>query len=211
MATTARTPATTRANFEGSEPSPPITLRLRPVIDVTPNLLLELSSLNDDLRLELTAEGELIVMAPAKTEIGARNSALNAQLWFWAQQDGTGIVFDSSTGFKLKGRAVRSPDASWMPLTRWEAVLAGEPVTYAPVCPDFVVELRSPSDRLRTLQGKMQEYLDNGTRLGWLIDPKQKRVYVYRPDTSMEQIDNPQTISADPILPGFVLDLTMIW
>lgn len=211
MATTVRTSVTQRPNYEGRAPSPPITLRLRPVIDVTPELLLELSSLNSDLRLELTAEGELIVMTPTGGEAGHRNLALAVQLGNWSERDGRGIAFDSSTGFELKRRSVLSPDASWVLRPRWDALSAAERETYPPLCPDFVVELGSPSDTVRSLQRKMVEWLDNGIRLGWLIDPKSKRVFVYRPDASVEQLDAPKTVSADPVLPGFVLDLTKIW
>lgn len=211
MATTVHKPATKRERMATVEPSPPLALRLRPVIDLTPDQLLDLSSLNSDLRLELTAEGELIVMPPAGSDSGRRNLALAVQLGNWTERDGTGVAFDSSTGFKFKGNAVRSPDASWVLRSRWDALSAPEQGKYAPLCPDFLIELRSPSDRLRVLQDKMREYIANGARLGWLIDPDHKRVYVYRPDTPVQPLDAPDTISADPVLPGFILDLRKIW
>jgi Uma2 family endonuclease len=211
MATTVRTPVTIRADHRNIEPAPPITLRLHPVIDVTPDLLLELSSLNSDLRLELTAEGELVIMPPAGGRAGNRNKAITVQLGIWTEQDGTGIDFDSSTGFKLTPRMVRSPDASWVARARWDELSEEEQEHYPPLCPEFVVELRSLSDRVSTLQAKMRQYIEHGARLGWLIDPYSRRIYVYRPNHPMERIDNPQTVSADPVLPGFVLDLTKIW
>ena len=190
---------------------PPLVIRLRPVLELTEDQLLELSSINRDLRLELTARGDLIVMPPAGGEIGERNAELTMQLGVWAKRDGTGVIFDSSTGFTLPNGAISSPDAAWVERSRLEALTAEQRRKFLPLCPDFAIELRSPTDRLNVLQDKMQEYLDNGMRLGWLIDPEQRRVYVYRPETSVQQLENPETISGDPILPGFVLDLREIW
>ncbi len=210
MATTARTPAEpTRSVSDG--PMPPLTLRLRPIVELTPDQLLALSALNDDLRLELTAEGELIVMAPVGGTGSASNARITAQLTVWSMQDGTGIAFDSSGGFDLPNGAKRSPDAAWVALSRWEALTPEQRETYPPLCPDFVIELKSPSDRINEVKRKMQEWLDNGARLGWLIDPHEKRVYVYRPDTPVEELQNHETISGEPVLPGFVLDLRKIW
>lgn len=193
------------------EGHPPLVLRLRPVIELTEDQLLKLSGLNRDLRLELTAQGELIVMPPAGGETSRRNLGLAAQLWAWTKRDGTGVAFDSSGGFVLPNGAVRSPDTAWVPRSRLEELTAEQREKFLPLCPDFVVELRSPSDSLSMLQDKMQEYLENGVRLGWLIDPEQKRVYVYRPEAPIQQLENPQRISGDPVLPGFVLDLREIW
>ncbi|MDP8909647.1 MAG: Uma2 family endonuclease [Chloroflexota bacterium] len=190
---------------------PPLTLRLRPIVELTPDQLLALSALNDDLRLELTAEGELIVMAPVGGTGSASNARITAQLTVWSMQDGTGIAFDSSGGFDLPNGAKRSPDAAWVALSRWEALTPEQRETYPPLCPDFVIELKSPSDRINEVKRKMQEWLDNGARLGWLIDPHEKRVYVYRPDTPVEELQNHETISGEPVLPGFVLDLRKIW
>jgi len=190
---------------------PPLVLRLRPVIELTGNQLLELSSLNKDLRLELTAKGELVVMPPTVTETGGQNFELAGQLWAWTKRSGTGVAFDSSTGFTLPNGAIRSPDASWAERSRLEALTNEQYRKYAPLCPDFVIELRSPSDSLRVTQDKMQEYIENGARLGWLIDPEQKRVYVYRPDAPVEQLENPVSVSGDPTLPGFALDLREVW
>jgi Uma2 family endonuclease len=190
---------------------PPLVVRLRPVLELTEDQLLELSSLNRDLRLELTAKGELIVMLPAGGETSNRNSEINLQLRLWAKRNGAGVTFDSSGGFILPNSAVRSPDASWVERSRLETLTAKQREKFLPLCPDFVIELRSPSDRLSVLQDKMREYLDNGARLGWLIDPQQKRVYVYRPQTSVQELEAPQEISGDPVLPGFVLDLREVW
>jgi Uma2 family endonuclease len=188
-----------------------VVLRLRPVLDLGPEQLLKLSGLNSDLRLELTSKGELIVMPPAGGWSSRRNMKLGFQLELWSRQDGTGVAFDSSGGFILPNGAIRSPDASWVENSRLQALSAEELEKYLPLCPDFVVELRSPSDRLGALQEKMREYLQNGTKLGWLLDPSSKRVYVYRPEEPVRELKNPQTVSAEPVLSGFVLDLREIW
>ena len=141
-------------------------------LDMTEDRFLQLCSDNGDLRMELTAKKELIVMPPAGAETGGRNSSLTYQLVGWSDRDGTGKPFDSSAGFTLPNGAVRSPDASWMLAPRWEALTASERERFAPICPDFVIELRSPSDRLADVQEKMVEYMENGARLGWLIDPQ---------------------------------------
>lgn len=193
------------------EDHPPLVLRLKPVLDLTDDQLLELSSLNRDLRMERNAEGELIVMPPTGTETGDRNSEINMQLRLWTKQNGIGTAFDSSAGFTLPNGAVRSPDASWVERSRLEALTDEQRRKFAPLCPDFIIELRSPTDRLRIVQDKMQEYLDNGTKLGWLIDPEQKRVYVYRSRSPIQELEAPEEISGDPVLPGFVLNLREVW
>jgi Uma2 family endonuclease len=188
-----------------------VVVRLRPVLELSPEQLLEISGLNDDLRLELTAEGELIVMTPAGGESGRRNMKLAVRLGIWTERDGTGVAFDSSTGFVLPNGAVRSPDASWVENSRLEALSAEEREKFLPLCPDFVIELRSPSDRLEVLQEKMVEYLDNGARLGWLIDARQKRVYVYRPGAPVRRLDDPEKVSGEGVLPGFELEMREVW
>lgn len=150
-------------------------------------------------------------MPPTGTETGDRDSEINMQLRLWAKRDGTGVAFGSSTGFILPNGAVRSPDASWVVRSRWTSLTAEQRRRFAPLCPDFVVELRSPSDSLRALQDKMQEYMNNWARLGWLIDPEQRRVYVYRPGASVQELENPEKVSGEPVLPGFVLDLREVW
>lgn len=166
---------------------------------------------NEDLRLELTAEGELIIMAPTGGTTGSRNATINARLTVWAEKDGTGLTFDSSTLFCLPNGAKRSPDAAWVSYERWNALTEEQRESIVPLCPDFVLELRSATDSLRFLEAKMQEYIANGAQLGFLIDPKSTRVYVYRPDESVETLDNPETISGEPVLPGFVLSMKDIW
>lgn len=166
---------------------------------------------NHDLRLELTADGELIIMAPTGGTTGARNATINYQFTGWAITDGTGVSFDSSTMFCLPNGAKRSPDAAWVRRERWDALTEEERESFVPLCPDFVLELRSATDSLSALKEKMQEYIANGAQLGLLLDPKSKQAYVYRPNQPLERLDNPQTISGDPVLPGFVLDLKDIW
>ena len=166
---------------------------------------------NRDFRFELTAQQELVIMAPAGSETGWRNNEVSYVLTAWTKADGTGLAFDSSAGFTLPNGAIRSPDASWVKRDRWDALTQEQRERFAPLCPDFVVELRSRTDRLSDLQEKMQEYMDNGARLGWLLDPIDKRVHVYRPGQSVEVLDNPDTLSGDPVLPGFVLPVRELW
>lgn len=166
---------------------------------------------NEDLRLELTAEGELIIMAPTGGTTGSRNAEITTQLTIWAKKDGTGLSFDSSTMFCLPNGAKRSPDGAWIRRERWAALTERERETFVPLCPDFVLELRSATDSLRFLQSKMQEYISNGAQLGLLIDPKSKRVFVYRVDQPVESLDDAAAVSCDPVLPGFVLELKDIW
>jgi Uma2 family endonuclease len=167
----------------------------------------ELCGLNPDLRLERTAGGELIAMAPAGSESGGRNASLVAQLYMWSARDGTGKAFDSSAGFTLPNGAIRSPDASWLRKERWDALTAEEKRGFAPICPDFVAELRSPSDRIDLVREKLVEYLANGARLGWLIDPLEGVVEVYRPGGSVERLVKPAEVSGEAVLPGFMLNL----
>jgi Uma2 family endonuclease len=166
---------------------------------------------NPELRLELTAQGELIIMPPTGSESGWRSGETFLSLGTWAKQDGTGLSFDSSTGFTLPNGAIRSPDASWIRRERWTALTKAQRVKFAPICPDFVVEVRSQADKLPDLLEKMQEYIDNGARLGWLIDPLEQRVYIYRPGRPVEMQDNPSSVSGDPELLGFVLQVHELW
>jgi Uma2 family endonuclease len=166
---------------------------------------------NPDLRFELTAQGELIIMPPTGSLTGWRNANINHRLTAWAETDGSGLTFDSSTGFRLPNGAKRSPDAAWIRRDRWDALTEEEKEGFAPICPDFVMELRSPDDSLSSLQDKMTEYIENGAQLGWLLDPKTKRVYVYRPEKPVECLEQPESVSGDPILVGFVLKLKDIW
>jgi Uma2 family endonuclease len=149
-------------------------------------------------------------MPPTGSDTGRRNVKITTQLDIWNSQNNLGEVFDSSSGFKLPNGAHRSPDASWVRRERWEALTPEQQEGFAPICPDFVVELRSPSDSLKKIQEKMQEYIENGARLGWLIDRKNRRVEIYRPNRDVEILENPATLSGEDVLPGFVLDLTPI-
>lgn len=194
------------------EVGPSLTINAH-ALDLTDERFLTLCQDNRDLRLELTAQGGLIIMGPTASETGRRNAELIFQLCLWARQDGTGRCFDSSAGFTLPNGAKVSPDASWIKRDRYEALTAEEREGFAPLCPDFVVELRSKTDRLARLQAKMLEYIKNGARLGWLLDPAAQRVYIYRPGQTeeAETLEAPETITGDPVLPGFTLQLKEIW
>jgi Uma2 family endonuclease len=171
----------------------------------------EFCQLNADLRIERTAEGDLIVRPPTGGATGNRSFNLAAAFGVWARANGTGIGFASSTGFTLPNGAMRSPSLAWVTRPRWEALTEEEQEKFPPLGPDFVVELRSPSDDLETLQEKMEEYLANGAALGWLIDPEEKKVYVYGPAEAVRCLDDPREIGGDPVLPGFVLEMRRIW
>lgn len=162
---------------------------------------------NPDLRLELTATGELIAMSPTGSESGSYNSELTADVTLWNRRAGLGKVFDSSSGFRLPNGAIRSPDVAWVALERWTALSPDQRQGFAPLCPDFVIELLSATDDVATLQAKMQEYLDNGCRLGWLVNPKTRTVEVYRPDATPETVPFTVTLSGESVLPGFELNL----
>ena len=171
----------------------------------------EFCQANRDVRIERTKNGDLIIMPPTGGKTGGRNFYLTAKFGVWVEADGTGKGFDSSTGFTLPNGAERSPDVAWVRRERWDALTAKEQERFPPLCPDFVVELRSRTDSLAALQQKMQEYIENGAQLGWLIDPAARKVYLYRPGAPVEQLDNPEHISGDPLLPGFVLNLAPLW
>lgn len=177
---------------------------------VTPDEFAALAVANQDLRLERTAEGELIVNPPTGGESGRRNIKIGRYLDEWADQHG-GVCFDSSSGFELPNGATRSPDASWVSDERWNALTQAQKEGFVPLCPDFVVELRSKTDSLSSLQDKMREYMANGTRLGWLIDPQNQRVEIYRREQDATVIEHPSQISGEGVLPGFTLDLKKVW
>jgi Uma2 family endonuclease len=188
-----------------------LTVSLKSVIDMTDDQFFQLCQNNRELRFERTANGDLIIMPPTGGETGNRNGRLNQQLFNWTDVDGTGIAFDSSTCFKLPNGADRSPDASWIKLERWNALSDEEKQKFPPICPDFVIELLSPSDSLKTTQEKMQEYIDNGVRLGLLINRKSRQVEIYRPGKEVAVLESPVTVSGEDVLKGFVLNLGMIW
>lgn len=188
-----------------------LTVNLNPIIKLTDEQFFQLCQVNENLRFERTATGELIIMSPAGGETGNRNAGLTAQLWIWNEQNKLGKVFDSSTGFKLPNGANRSPDAAWVKQERWDALTQQQKEKFPPICPDFVVELLSPSDSLKVAQEKMKEYRDNGTVLGLLINRKSKQVEIYRQGQEVEVLQSPTTLSGENVLPGFVLNLEPIW
>ena len=188
-----------------------ITLNLNSIIKLTSEQFYQLCEENPDLKLERNANGELIVMPPTGGETGKRNLTAGAQLWTWNEQTELGEAFDSSTGFTLPNKADRSPDVSWVEKSRWSALTPEQKDKFIPLCPDFVIELLSPSDSLKKTQEKMQEYMENGCRLGWLINRKKREVEIYRPGQDMEVLQSPLTLSGENVLPGFVLNLQKIW
>jgi Uma2 family endonuclease len=191
--------------------STPLTVNIPAIAAMSHDQFYEFCQANRDLRIERTATGEVIIMPPAFSDTGNRNFNLAVQLGSWAEQDGTGIGFDSSTGFTLPNGAMRSPDASWIKGDRWNALTEEQKASFAPICPNFVIELRSSSDTLSGLQAKMQEYIDNGALLGFLIDRKNRTVHLYRPNRAPEILNDPASVSADPELSGFVLQMAKIW
>jgi len=196
-------------NIRGLVRHLPLRLKLQQPLDDAE--LYEFCRVNRELRIERTRAGELVIMSPTGSETGRRNFNLIAQLGAWAARDGTGVGFDSSTGFILPNGAERSPDAAWVRRETWDRLSVAERSKFARLCPDFVVELRSPSDTLGDLHEKLEEYVECGARLGWLIDPEARCVWVYRPGTPAAEIQSPTRISADPELPGFELECEPIW
>jgi Uma2 family endonuclease len=181
-------------------------------LHVTQEQFAALAAVNRDLKLERTAQGELIVNPPTGWETGERNRSLTGQLDRWYEEnEDLGKAFESSTGFILPNGATRSPDASWISQQRWDALTPEQKGTFASICPDFVVELRSGSDGLEPLRAKMKEYIDNGALLGWLLNPQQRQVEIYKPGKEVEVLENPTKLSGENVLPGFVLNLRRVW
>jgi len=180
-------------------------------IPLTDEQFFQLCQLNRDYHFERNNQGELIIMSPTGSETGNRNFNLIVQLGIWAEKNGTGLGFDSSTGFKLPNGSDRSPDAAWIKLERWNQLTLTQKTQFAPICPDFVVEIRSKTDSLKDLQAKLQEYIENGASLGWLIDRQNRCCYIYRPQTEVQCLNNPDTVSGGDVLPGFTLNMTKIW
>lgn len=172
---------------------------------------LDLALANRDLQLERNATGELIIMPPTGSYTGKINFDIAGQLWFWNRQTKLGEAFDSSTGFHLPNGSDRSPDTAWIKQEKWDTLSLEQKESFAPICPDFVLELRSKTDSLEKLQSKMREYIENGASLGWLIDQKNQRVEIYRPGKDVEILEHPTSLSGENILPGFILDLTELW
>lgn len=192
------------------EPAPPLALNLRSVT-LSDAQFVSVVADNPELRLELTAQGELIVMSPTGGKTGRRNSRIIQRLLNWADGDGGGVVFDSSTGFTLPNGAKRSPDAAWVARARWEALSEAEQESFPPLAPDFVLELRSPTDNLIVLRAKLEEYMANGARLGWLLDPQERQVYVYRAGETVDVSSDPVVLDGEGVLEGFVLELHEVW
>jgi Uma2 family endonuclease len=190
-----------------------LTVRLPPDKHFTDADILALQRLNPELRVEQDADGTLIVMPPAGAESGAMNLELAGQLRDWARRDGSGIAFDSSAGFRLPpGGALRSPDTSWVVRARWEAVPLAQRQRFPRLCPDFVAELRSPFDDLEVVQAKLEEYVAAGARLGWLLDPEARTIWVYEPgEAQPARVSDPLRVAGDPVLPGFALDVLAVW
>ena len=202
----------TRPTHDAAE-AEPFVIKFKPLTDMTDEQFEQFCALNDILRIERNAKGEIILMPPTHGDTGIRNADITIDLGVWARADGTGRYADSSTGFNLPNGALRSPDASWISNARLEALTTAQRSGFFSICPDFVIELRSSSDSLSMLQAKMQEYIDNGARLGWLIDPISipKRVYICRPNADVQILDEPDEVSGEPELPGFTLHMTRIW
>jgi Uma2 family endonuclease len=189
----------------------PLVLHFQPILKrLDDEVFYEFCRANDEWRIERTAEGDIII-PPAGGKTGIRNSKLIAQLVVWNEADGRGQVFDSSTIFLLPNGAQRSPDLAWVRNERWQSLTDEQQEKFPPLCPDFVAELRSRTDALKTLQAKMQEYIDNGAQLGWLIDPTERRLHIYRPNAAVEITNNPQSVSGEKVLPGFTLDVQSLW
>ena len=184
-----------------------VLLYLPPDLHLTDEQFYAFCRLNRELRIERTAQGKLWIMAPAGWDSSRKNAEITVQLGLWAKRDGTGVAVDSSAGYLLPNGAGRAPDASWVRNDRLAALTAEERAKFLPLCPDFVIELRSPTDSLSALRDKMREYMENGARLGWLIDPLGGQVFAYRPGVPVERLKEPESVSADPVLPGFRLEL----
>jgi Uma2 family endonuclease len=186
-------------------------LRMEDVVDMDDDHFYALCQNNPDMRLERNADGDVVIMPPTGGDTSRRNAEIIVQLGVWARRDGSGVLFDSSGGFRLPNGTVRSPDAAWVEKGRLEGLSAEERRHFLPLCPDFVVELRSESDSLYAVQEKMREYAACGARLGWLIDPSELRVEVYRLEQPVEVLAGMSAVSGEPVLPKFALELDNIW
>jgi len=188
-----------------------LTISLDSVIDLNDEQFFQLCRKNSDLRFERNAQGDITIMAPEGGETGMYSADITTDLVIWNRKTKLGFTFGSSTGFKLPNGCDRSPDASWIAKERWEILPPQERAKFAPICPDFVIELMSPSDNLKVTQAKMQEYQDNGARLGWLINRKDREVEIYRIGKPKETLKVPISLSGEDVLPDFVLNLGDIW
>ncbi|MGI0494020.1 Uma2 family endonuclease [Alkalinema pantanalense CENA528] len=187
-----------------------VTINLRPTLELTDDQFEQICHDNRDLKFERTARGGLVIMSLTGGETGRRNIKLSTRLENWSDRAQLGVAFDSSTGFRLPNGAIRSPDAAWISQSRWDALTPEQRQKWVPLCPDFVVELKSPSDEIEDLRLKMQEYLDSGCQLGWLIDPDTQTVEIYRANQPIEVLSRPTELSATELMPEFVLNLAGI-
>ncbi|HEY9626533.1 MAG TPA: Uma2 family endonuclease [Coleofasciculaceae cyanobacterium] len=187
------------------------TVDLRRVIDMQDDQFYELCRTNPDIKFERNSRGDLVIMSPTGGETGNRNIEVSVDFGNWNRQAKLGKLFDSSTGFKLPGGGTRSPDIAWVRQDRWDALTAEQKEKFPPIAPDFILELMSPSDSLSDLQAKMREYLDSGVRLGWLIDRLSRQVEIYRQGEAVETVENPVTLSGEAVLPGFELEMAIVW
>jgi Uma2 family endonuclease len=188
-----------------------LVINLDTIFDLSDEKLFQLCQQHSEIRFERNAQGDLAIMAPEGSDTGIHNSDLNAYVWNWNQKKKLGVVFGSSAGFILPNRAMRSPDVSWILKDRWNALTPEQQAKFAPICPDFAIELMSPSDNLKITQAKMQEYQDNGTRLGWLINRRDQQVEIYRIGKPVEILQAPATLSGEDVLPEFILSMESIW
>ncbi len=186
-------------------------LQFSPFIEMDDEQFFEFCQANSDVRIERNQQGEIIIMPPTGWETGNKNAEITIQLGIWAKQNGRGKSADSSAGYKMPNGATVSPDASWILKERLEKVSPAKRRKFLPLAPDFVIELRSASDSLPKLKEKMREYIENGVSLGWLIDPTERKIYVYRAEKEVETLENPSEISGEPLLKGFALNLKEIW
>jgi Uma2 family endonuclease len=189
----------------------PVVVHTRPAIEMDDEQFFHFCQANRDLQLERTAEGDILIIAPEAGSSGYGRTKLVVMFDQWAERDGTGRVFGPSTGFVLPNRATRSPDVAWVRNQRLDALTDAQWQRFLPLCPEFVLELRSPSDTLSRLQAKMEEYRENGAELGWLLDQQTKAVHIYRPGAPVAVLENPVTVSGAALLRGFVLDVPRIW
>jgi Uma2 family endonuclease len=187
------------------------TIKLQPALAMTDDQFYQLCLTNPDLKFERNAQGDLLIMSPTGGETGNRNIELATEFVLWNRQHRLGMVFDSSTGFKLPGGGDRSPDVAWVEQSRWDGLTLEQQQKFPPMAPDFVLELLSPSDQLSVIQAKMQEYMASGVRLGWLINPRAQQVEIYRQGQAPERLNTPTSLSGETVLPGFELNMALIW
>ena len=187
------------------------TINLNSIVELTDEQFFQLCQKNKDIRFERNAKGDLIIVPPTGGETGNINAEISGNLGIWNRQTKSGVCFNSSVGYQLPNSANRSPSCSWIPIEKWNNLTPEQRTKFLPLCPDFLIELMSPSDSLSETQTKMKEYQENGMRLGWLINRNSQQVEIYRIGKDVEILDSPQTLSGEDVLPEFILDMTIIW